>query len=148
MADKNVILQHFWNGITLAGTTTVGPWVFNTLQIDDIMLDFGWTGTVTGAFKFEISASFRANSGDQTQFTTPGANMGAPLNVGNWYDITSTAVTPTGGAITQPDGSFQALAVCFSSVSVFAASPFLRVTFVQATGSGVVDGYSGGKGLG
>lgn len=130
---------NFAGGVIVAGvmtgTNVIGPVVLDIDEADILTFDISYTGTPTGTFKFEVSNSVLPN---RTNLS------GTPVRAGSWKDLTSRLVP----ALTNPAGAAGNQFVGFPLGDVAMGATYLRVSYTNASGVGVLDVYMTGKALG
>lgn len=126
---------HIIQAGVMAGTTVIGPVVTDVRDVDGIGYDITWTGAAVGAIKVEVSNSYVPN-------LTIGA--AAPIRAGNWTDVTSL-LTP---AITQPNNNARTIFVGLAHTLSVMEAKFVRISYTNASSTGVLDVWMHGKSLG
>lgn len=113
----------------MTGTATIHSQPFNIDSLEGAAFEPVWTGTPTGTFIVEVSLSYVPNPSD-----TNGASPLPPLNAGFWNNLGATiAENPAGST---GNTYIPILASC---------AGWIRLTYTNASGSGVLSGTFKGK---
>lgn len=126
----------------IAGVMTsvaVLVFVLDTDEADWLTFDITYTGTPTGTFKVESSNSYLPNRRDLS-----GAAPNTPIRAGSWKDMTSRLVP----AITNPAGAGGNQFVGFPMGDVAIGGTYVRFTYTNTSGVGVLDVFINGKAIG
>jgi hypothetical protein len=107
----------------MTGTSVIHSQAFNIQQQQCASFQPKWTGTPTGTFTVEVSNDYAPNSQSST-----------PLNAGTWDNIgASISVNPSGSA-------------GHTYIPIYASGAhFVRLTYTNASGSGVLGGMFNAK---
>ena|ERR1700677_2695464 len=105
-------------------TASITSAVVETRNQDNIGFQLNWTGAPVGTFTFQVSMDF---------FEDINGNI---VNPGNW---TTLPVTPAITAAGTPNTAY----VDINQTS----SPYMRVVYTFASGTGTLDGFANGKGI-
>lgn len=120
----------------MTGTTTLTSKVTDIQWLDNIGLQFVWTGTPVGTFSVQVSADY-----------APGGEVGSgPANPGNWIPLTLSywngTMFVTGTSIPTSVGSPIYLDLDFLS------APWIRAVYTNTSGSGTLTATITGKAAG
>ena len=121
----------------MTGTNSL-VFVLDVDEVDWLTFDIAYTGTPTGTFKVEVSNSYLPNRRDLS-----GASPSA-IRAGSWKDMTSRLV-PT---LTNPAGAAGNQFVGFPMGDVAIGGSYVRFTYTNASGTGVLDVFVTGKAVG
>jgi hypothetical protein len=110
---------------SVSSTTTYTSTVINALMLDNIGIQLNVkSGTPTGTFKMQVSLDYEQD------------NQGNVINAGHWIDVEDAD-----GGITS--GSPAQTYIDMTQIS----APWLRLSYTNISGSGVLDAFACGKGL-
>jgi hypothetical protein len=112
--------------------------VLDVDEVDWLTFDIGYTGTPTGTFKVESSNSYLPNKRDLSGIVVP------PIRAGSWTNLT-TRLAP---AITNPAGAAGNQFVGFPMGDVAVGGSYVRFTYTNTSGAGVLDVFYNGKAIG
>lgn len=138
MALKNIIqpFQVFSAALanqTMTGTNTLTSAVTNILHKDNISYQLVWTGTPTGTFSIQGSLDY--NPG------LPQSEPDGAKNNGTWTTI------PAEDALGGPPVASGSAGQILADLSQL-PYPYVRVIYVNSSGSGTLTGWVSGKALG
>lgn len=122
---KNTLLSYpIITAGVMTGTTTLTSAVTNIQFIDDIGIQFTWTGSPTGTFSVQVSADYAQDF------------QGNVTNTGNWATMTFTywngSAFVTATSIPTSVGSPIYLDLALLS------APWIRATYTNASGTGTL----------
>lgn len=123
MADKNVLVkfQTLTNG-NMSGNLTSA--VTNIQYLNDVALQFNWTGTPIGTFSVLVSIDYSQDA------------AGNVLNAGNWNALT---LSPSPAA----SGSAGSWYVDLNEIS----APWIKATYTAGSSTGTLNVFICGKGI-
>lgn len=123
------------NSLSVSGGTTVISSVSSIAYRDSLAVQWSWSGNLQGTFTIDGSLNYSPG--------TPQQNVsGQTANAGDWASITLTAAGATSLAV----GSSTAFPYIFNCNQL--AMPWIRITYSNSTGSGLITGYLFSKSLG
>jgi hypothetical protein len=123
MPRKNVLasFQAITSG-SMTGTSTITGTVVNIQYMDNIGVQFVWTGTAVGTFYVDVSADHRQDAN------------GNVTNTGTWIPM-SFSTTPVAS------GTASSIYLDINQVS----SPWIRPRYVNASSTGTLNAWVTGK---
>lgn len=122
MPRKNTLLK-FHN--IIAGdmsAASITSAVTNIQFLDNIGVQFNFTGTPNGTFAVQVSADYAQDSNGNVQVA------------GNWIPVTLPSTPVAAGAAGQVYIDLNQL-----------SSPWIRIVYTKVSGTGVLDGFITGK---
>lgn len=110
--------------------------ILDIRDVDAIGFIIKWTSTAVGSFKVEVSDDYRPSMN----------NLQVPVagGLGTWADVTAQ-MSPT---LTQPNNNATTTCNCMPHTAAGAQARYLAFSYVNASGSGVLDVWAHGKALG
>jgi hypothetical protein len=126
MSVKNTLpkFQNFTNGV-MTGTSVLTSAVTSIQNLDNVGLQFSFTGTPTGTFSVEVSVDYSQD------------DKGNVTNVGHWVAL---ALSPAPAA----SGAAASIYVDINQIS----APWIRAKYTNISGSGTLNGFITAKRLG
>ena len=115
------------NSVSVSGTTQVISQVANIKYKDSVAVQIGWSGNNQGTFTIDGSLNYSAGQ----------PQSGAPLNAGDWSSLNLSS-NNCGSSTNFP------VVLNLNQLSF----PYLRVTYTNSTGSGILSAYTFSKSLG
>ncbi len=113
-------------------------WILPVGLMDNVDIEIATTGTLTGAFTYEISSSYRFSQGVNTAVSV--------IQAGAWTDITANALTKL--PMVTKYGADPAAGVSAQRFVVqWCPSQFLKVKWAFTSGTGLITGYWNAKGF-
>jgi hypothetical protein len=108
----------------MTGTATIHSQVIDATQFEGIAFQPQWTGTPTGTFIVEVSLDYVPNL----------ASGGTPRNPGTWDNL----------GVSFPSNPAGTSSHCYCPVYA-SCTGYIRLTYTNASGSGVLSGMVIGK---
>lgn len=125
MSSHYRLLQvRLFNAQAVSSTTTYHSSPISILNLDNIGIQANITSTPTGTLSVEVSLDYAQTS------------TGEVTNTGTWVAISSSSTSIVSGSPT---------AVYYDLNQL--SAPYVRLTYVNASGSGTLNAYLSGKGL-
>jgi len=128
---------HMIKAGVMTGTNAL-VFVLDVDEIDWLTFDITYTGTPTGTFKVEASNSYLPDRRDLTGGTY------TAKRAGSWKDMTSRLVP----SIANPAGAGGNQFVGFPFGDVAIGATYVRFTYTNTSGAGVLDVFVTGKAVG
>lgn len=124
--EKNELLKEvLFAAASMTGTSTLTSPVINNRFLDNLGIQFHFTGTPTGTFQVQVSADHAQDA------------QGNVTIVGNWIPITLSPAPVAAGA---PDDIY----IDLNQLS----APWVRAVYVNASGTGSLDAWATAKSVG
>lgn len=123
------------NSVSVSGATTVVSTVSSIAYRDSFAIEWCWAGNLQGTFTIDGSLNYSPGLPQQNV-------SGQTANPGDWASITLTS----GGATSLAVGSATNFPFIFNCNQL--AFPWVRTTFTNSTGSGLLTCYAFSKSLG
>ncbi len=122
MSGRKSNLQQFKSLSSISMSSDIVSSATNIAYLDNIGVQFNFTGTPVGVFQVQVSADYSQDT------------QGNILNAGNWIPL---ALTPQPGAAAVAD-------VVYIDILPTSA-PWIRAAYLASSGSGALNCYITGK---
>lgn len=117
----------------MTGTAAITSPVTNIAYLDDIGIQFNWTGSPVGGFQVQVSADYAQD------------NNGNVTNAGNWVPLTFTYFNGTSNvtATSIPTSVGSPIYIDLALLS----APWIRAVYTNVSGSGTLNAFITAKAI-